>query len=75
MLVWFKQAWAVNSPITCSILCKSATDFDERLQEEFKVTDGYLMRWKVIYENLHGGKQDSDGLAPENSLGNCFKCL
>jgi hypothetical protein len=67
LLVLFKQASSYRTPINHSILLQKANDFGEKLEEDFKATDGWLTRWKerhgIVYKKLHLEEQDSDGLA------------
>jgi hypothetical protein len=79
LLVWFKQVSSYNAPINCSILLQKANDFGEKLEEDFKVTNGWLTRWKerhdIVYKKLHGEKQDSDGSAADTWLQTDWKTV
>jgi hypothetical protein len=79
LLVWFKQASSYNAPLSHSILLQKANDFGEKLEEDFKATNGWLTRWKerhgIVYKKLHGEKQDSDGSAADNWLQTDWKTV
>ena len=50
LLEWFKNARAKNLPITGNILSAKAEDFAALLQVDFKITNGWLHRFKKRHD-------------------------
>lgn len=65
LYTWFADARAQDTPITTVILEEKARQFTTALDKpDFKVTNGWLCRWKarhgIKYKKAHGEKNDAD---------------
>ena len=65
LYTWFGDARARDAPITSLILEEKAKQFAASLDRpDFKVTNGWLCRWKtrygIKYKKAHGEKNDAD---------------
>ena len=79
LFLWFKQASSFNAPINCSILLQKANDFAEKLNEDFKATDGWLTRWKerhsIVYKKTSWRETRCQFPAAENWMKTSWKTV
>ena len=65
LYTWFVDARARDAPVTSAVLEEKATHFATVLHKsDFKVTNGWLCRWKarhgIKFKKCHGEKMDAD---------------